>query len=62
MYKELGLEVNKKRRMTIQMANGGKEKMQECMEYLELEVGGVKTYAHAFVVQLVPYQLLLGKP
>jgi len=50
LCKELGLEVNKKRRMTMQMANGGKEEMQGCMEYLELEVGGVKTYAHAFVV------------
>ena len=31
------------------------------MEYLELEVGGVKTYAHAFVVQSAPYRLLLGR-
>ena len=50
LCKELGLKVNKKRRMTMQTANGGKEEMQGCMEYLELEVGGVKTYAHAFVV------------
>jgi len=32
------------------------------VEYLELEVGGVKTCAHAFVVQLAPYRLLLGRP
>ena len=61
MCKELGLEVNRKRRMIIQMANGGKEEMQGCIEYLELEMGGVKTYMHAFVVQIVPYQLLLGR-
>ena len=61
LCKELGLEVNKKRRMTMQMANGGKEEMQGCVEYLELEVGGVKTYAHAFVVQSAPYRLLLGR-
>ena len=54
--------MNKKRRMTMQTANGGKEEMQGCVEYLELEVGGVKTYAYAFVVQLAPYQLLLGRP
>ena len=46
----------------MQTANGGIEKMMECVEYLELEVGGVKTYAHAFVVQLAPYNLLLGRP
>jgi len=62
LCKELGLEVNKKRRITMQTADGGKEEMQGCVEYLELEVGGVKTYAHAFVVQSAPYQLLLGRP
>ena len=62
LYKELGLKVNKKRRMTMQTANGGKEEMQGCVEYLELKVGGVKTYAYAFVVQIVLYQLLLGRP
>jgi len=61
LCKKLGLEVNKKRKMTIQTANERKEEMQGCVEYLELEVGGVKTYAHAFVVQLAPYQLLLGR-
>jgi len=61
LCKELGLEVNKKRRMTMQTANGGKEEMQGCVEYLELEVRGVKTYAHAFVVQSAPYWLLLGR-
>jgi len=61
LCKELGLEVNKKRKMTMQMANGGKEEMQGCVEYLELEVEGVKMYAHAFLVQSAPYQLLLGR-
>jgi len=44
------------------MANRGKEEIQEHVEYLELEVGGVKTYAHAFVVQIALYWLLLGRP
>ncbi|XP_006456524.1 hypothetical protein AGABI2DRAFT_146341 [Agaricus bisporus var. bisporus H97] len=43
-------------------ANGEKEAMLGCVEYLELEVGGVKTYAHAFVVPRAPYRLLLGRP
>jgi len=50
LYDELGLEVNRKRRMMMQTMNGGKEELQRCVEYLELEVGGVKTYAHVFVV------------
>jgi len=36
--------------MTMQTTNRGKEKIQGCVEYLELEVGGVKTYACMFVV------------
>jgi len=46
----------------MQTANGGKKELQGCVEYLELEVGGVKTYAHAFVVQSALYWLLLGRP
>jgi len=46
----------------MQTANRGKEELQGCVEYLELEVGGVKTYAHAFVVQSALYRLLLGRP
>ena len=45
----------------MQTANGGKEKLQGCVEYLKLEVGGVKTYAYAFVMQSAPYWLLLGR-
>ena len=62
LCEELELKVNKKRKMTMQTANGGKEELRGCVEYLELEVGGVKTYAHAFVVQSPPYRLLLGRP
>ena len=59
---ELGLEVNRKRRMMMQTANGGKKELQGCVEYLELKVGRVKTYAHTFMVQSAPYRLLLGRP
>jgi hypothetical protein len=45
-----------------QTANGEKEAMLGCVEYLELEVGGIKTYTHAFVVSKAPYWLLLGRP
>ena len=62
MYKELGLEMNKKRRITMQTTNRGKKEIQGYVEYLELKVGEVKTYAHAFVVQIALYWLLLGRP
>jgi len=29
--------------------------MQEYVEYLELKIGGVKTYAYAFVIQIALY-------
>jgi len=55
LYKELGLEVNKKRRITMQITNRGKKEIQGYVEYLELKVREVKTYAHAFVVQIALY-------
>ena len=58
---ELGLEVNRKKRIMMQTANSEKKELQGYVEYLELEVEGVRTYAHAFVMQLAPYQLLLGR-
>ena len=51
----MGLVVNREWKMTMQTANGEKEGMLGCVEYLELEVEGVRTYAHAFVVQSAPY-------
>jgi len=47
--------------MTIQTVNREKEKLQGCMEYLKLEAGGVKTYAHVFMVQSALYWLLLER-
>jgi len=58
----LQLVVNREWKMIMQTANGGKEEIQECVEYLELEVEEVKTYAHAFVVQSALYWLLLERP
>jgi len=62
LCEELGLKVNREQKMTMQIANGKTEKMMEYVKYLELEMGGVKTYAHAFVMELAPYYLLLGRP
>ncbi|KAF8798515.1 hypothetical protein BYT27DRAFT_7069148, partial [Phlegmacium glaucopus] len=54
--------VNKKRRMMMQVANNIKEGLNGCAAFLEIDVGGIKTYAHTFVVDSAPYCLLLGRP
>ncbi|KAF8815582.1 hypothetical protein BYT27DRAFT_7079612 [Phlegmacium glaucopus] len=59
---ELGAVVNKNWRMTMQVVNNVKEGLKGCAEFLEIDVGGIKTYAHAFVVDSAPYRLLLGRP
>lgn len=53
---------NPNRRMMMQAANGGTQVLKECAEFLELEVGGIKTWAHAYVVPFAPFKLLLGRP
>ena len=58
MWEELGFEVNKARLMLMQSANGLKEAMEGCAEFLELEVGGMKTWAHALIVPNAPFRLI----
>lgn len=62
VWEELGFKVNPEVEMVMQTANGGKEPMLGCAENLEIEVGGLKTRAHAFVVPQAPFRLLLGRP
>lgn len=62
LWEELGFAVNKARLMLMQSANGLKEVMEGCAEFLELEVGGVKTWVHAFIVPNALFRLLLGRP
>ncbi|KAF6743207.1 hypothetical protein DFP72DRAFT_785030, partial [Ephemerocybe angulata] len=59
---ELGLEVNGERRLVMEAANGSRETMKGCVEWLEVGVGGLQTWAHAFVVENAPFDLLLGLP
>ncbi|KAG2052221.1 hypothetical protein BDR06DRAFT_857688, partial [Suillus hirtellus] len=49
-------------RMRMQTANGGAQEMGGCVEMLEIDVNGIKTWAHAYVVLDTPYWLLLGRP
>ncbi|KAG2071723.1 hypothetical protein BDR04DRAFT_962074, partial [Suillus decipiens] len=48
--------------MRMQTANGGSQDMAGCLEMLEIEVDGIKSWAHAYVIPDAPYHLLLGRP
>ncbi|KAF8805848.1 hypothetical protein BYT27DRAFT_7103566, partial [Phlegmacium glaucopus] len=62
LWEELGFDVNKERLMMMQAANGSRERMEGCAEFLEVTVGDVRTWVHAFVVPHAPFKLLLGRP
>lgn len=55
LWRDSGYGVNKARTMSMQTANLGEEEMEGCVEYLELEVRGIRTWAHAFVVEKAPF-------
>ncbi|OAX31428.1 hypothetical protein K503DRAFT_673463, partial [Rhizopogon vinicolor AM-OR11-026] len=54
--------INKAIHMRMQTANGGSQEMSGCLEMLKINVDGIKTWAHAYVVPDAPYCLLLGRP
>ncbi|KAG0692915.1 hypothetical protein DFH29DRAFT_881918 [Suillus ampliporus] len=59
-WKKTGAPHNQQIRMRMQTANRGSRDMDECVEMLEIEVGGIKMWAHAYVMPHAPYRLLLG--
>ncbi|GBE78906.1 Retrovirus-related Pol polyprotein from transposon 412 [Sparassis crispa] len=62
LCEELGLHINETMRMNMETANRGKEPLPGCVEMLEINVEGIRTWAHAYVVPNAPYRLLLGRP
>ena len=44
--------MNKKQMMMMEMANGAKEVMEGCTEFLEIKVDGMKTWAYAYVTPM----------
>ena len=62
LWKEVEASVNVKRRMMIEVANGSTSELSGHVEMLEIDVEGLKTWAHAFIMSSAPYQLLLGRP
>ena len=62
LWKEVGASVNVKRKMMMEAANRSTSELPGCVEMLEIDVEGLKTWAHAFIVSSAPYWLLLGCP
>ena len=54
--------MNAKKRMMMEAANGSTSELLGCVEMLEIDVEGLKTWVHAFIVPSAPYRLLLGHP
>ena len=59
---EVRASANVKKRMMMEAANGSTSELPGCVEMLEIDVEGLKTWAHAFIVPSAPYWLLLGHP
>jgi hypothetical protein len=62
VWKKTQAPINKDIRMRMQTANGSSQGMSGCLEMLEIDVDGIKTWAHACVIADAPYRLLLGRP
>lgn len=59
---ELGADVNRMLGIVMEMANGSSELVKGCVKMLEISIGNIKLWAHAYVVPHAPYKLLLGRP
>lgn len=62
VWKECKVPMNAGLHLKMQTANGGTQLMHGCVEMLEIEVAGIRTWAHAYVIPNAPYRLLLGRP
>jgi len=60
VWEKTNAPLNEWIRMCMQTANGGLQDMKGCLEMLEINVAGMKTWVHAYIVPDAPYKLLLG--
>ncbi|KAG2066410.1 hypothetical protein BDR04DRAFT_990660, partial [Suillus decipiens] len=62
VWKKTRAPINKNICMRMQTANRGSQDMSGCLEMLKIDINGIKTWAHAYVIADAPYCLLLGRP
>ncbi|KIJ22800.1 hypothetical protein M422DRAFT_100377, partial [Sphaerobolus stellatus SS14] len=60
--KEMGLPFSCDLQLNMRDANGGERTTFGIIENLQLVIGGVSVYVHAWIIQNTPYRLLLGRP
>ncbi|KIJ36506.1 hypothetical protein M422DRAFT_98930, partial [Sphaerobolus stellatus SS14] len=60
--KELGLPFSTDMQLSMTDANGGSKATFGIIENLELVIGGMSIYVHAWIIKDAPYRLLLGRP
>ena len=60
IWKASQVVTNSNIKLRMQTVNGGIQHMPSCLEMLEIDVNGLKTWAHAFIIPDAPYRLLLG--
>ena len=62
IWKASQAKINSQIKTRMQTANGSIQEMPGCVEMLEIDIEGVKTWVHAFVIPDAPYRILLGCP
>ncbi|KIJ38551.1 hypothetical protein M422DRAFT_258658 [Sphaerobolus stellatus SS14] len=60
--RELGLPFSTNMQLSMTDANGGSKATFGIIENLELVIGGMSIYVHAWIIKDAPYRLLLGRP
>jgi hypothetical protein len=60
--RELGLPFSTDLQLTMRDANGGAKATFGIIENLQLDIGGVSIYVHAWIIKDAPYRFLLGRP
>ncbi|KIJ51960.1 hypothetical protein M422DRAFT_99575, partial [Sphaerobolus stellatus SS14] len=60
--KEMGLPFSCDLQLNMRDANGGEKTTFGIIENLELVIGGISVYVHAWIIRNAPYRLLLGRP
>ena len=60
--KEMGLPFSSDMQLHMRDANGGSRATFGIIENLQLDIGGVAVYVHAWIIKNAPYRVLLGRP
>ena len=60
--KEMGLPFSSDMQLHMRDANGGSRATFGIIENLQLDIGGVAVYMHAWIIKNTPYCVLFGRP